>query len=286
LKLSIIIPVYNERDSIEANLNELENYLFQSLSFYEWEIIVVNDGSNDESGEILAKLQNTKSKLNVINLSSHYGRGRALRTGFDNSSGDIIVTMDADLSYAPYHIEQMITKLLDDNADIVLASAYRKEGTTSNVPFKRLLLSKLGNRTLSYMFGSDITVLTCMVRAYKSEFIKNIDLHAEDKEIHLEILSKAKILGAKIVEIPADLAWRDHKIQKRLRNVSQKRRSTLKIRRISSSHLFFALLSKPGIIFWIPGIFLVLISISMFILLARVMYDNLAAGMTLYHAMS
>ena len=284
MKVSIIIPAYNEADCIESNLLELEEYLLGSFKDYRWETILVNDGSSDDTAVILEQIQKSKTWLKVINLESHWGRGRALRAGFESASGEVIVTLDADFSYAPYHIERLIKKLLDENADIVVASAYRKDGSVKNVPPKRLLLSKLGNKILSYMFGSNLTVLTCIVRAYKSNFIKSLDLHAADKEIHLEILSKARTLGAKIVEVPADLAWRSAKLLRKKCGLETSRRSTLKIKKTSSSHLFFALLSKPGIVFWIPGYVLICISTFIFLLTLKNIGADLASGLSLYHA--
>jgi glycosyltransferase involved in cell wall biosynthesis len=282
--ISLIIPAYNEADCIEANLIELEDYLLQSLNDYRWDTIIINDGSSDDTAHILEKLQKSKNWLKVINLPFHYGRGAALRAGFEMATGDVIVTLDADFSYAPYHIKRLVSKLLEEQADIVLASAYRKDGSVKNVPPKRLLISKIGNKILSYMFGSDITVLTCIVRAYEREFIKSLDLHSADKEIHLEILSKAKVLGAKIVEVPADLYWRPEKLQKKQEKGQANRRSTLKIRKTSNTHLFFALLSKPGFIFWIPGYILTAISFIIFLLTLRTIILDLSVGTSLYHS--
>jgi glycosyltransferase involved in cell wall biosynthesis len=213
----------------------------------------------------------------------HYGRGKALRAGFEKASGDIIISLDADLSYAPYHIERLVNKIKQENADIVLASAYGKGGTVRNVPIKRLLISKLGNKILSYMFGGDISVLTCIVRAYKRQFIQQLDLHCDDKEIHLEILSKARMLGGKIVEIPADLHWRENKLSK-VRSSQKKRRSTLKIKKTGSSHIFFALLNRPGIIFWIPGYILMTLSLFVFITILGVIIIDITDGASIYVA--
>lgn len=263
--ISVVIPAFNESNTILSVLAELEGYMQNYQKSDDWEIIVVNDGSTDRTIEMLNSIEQEKKWLRVIDLFSHYGRGKALRTGFEHAVGDIIISLDADLSYAPYHIEKLIRKMEEEDADIVLASAYGKGGTVKNVPPKRLWISKIGNKILSYMFGENITVLTCVVRAYKREFIDRLDLHSNDKEIHLEILYKARILGGKIVEIPADLCWRVEKLSKIHSKDQPKRRSTIKVKKTSSSHLFFALMNRPGLIFWIPGY--VLISISLFVFL-------------------
>ena len=223
---------------------------------------------------LLNEMQRAKSWLKIIDMRSNYGRGKALRTGFEEASGNIIVSLDADLSYAPHHIERLVKKMELDNADIVLASAYGEGGTVKNVPLKRLWISKLGNKILSYMFAEKITVLTCLVRAYKREFLNRLDLHSNDKEIHLEILSKSRILGGKVVEVPADLCWREEKTGKLHAKPQETRRSTIKIRKTSYSHLFFALLNKPGFIFWVPGYILILISLFVLLTIAKYIMIN------------
>jgi len=282
VNISIIIPVYNEEHGIERNLSEIESYMTGYHGPEGWEVIVVDDGSEDGTLQVLHGVASSKQWLQVVSLGHHCGRGMALRAGINACSGDCVVTLDADLSYAPYHIERMLDALERENVDIVVASAYGKGGTVKNVPPKRLWISRVGNKILSYMFGGTVSVLTCVVRAYNSNFIKRLDLHSDDKEIHLEILSKAKVLGARIVEVPADLYWREHKLAKNPDKPAP-RRSTVKLKSTSSSHLFFALLSKPGVIFWIPG--MVLISIS-FIILVTILFSiasEFDRGLTLYN---
>lgn len=282
MKISIVIPVYNEKRSIEATIYEIESYMNSYKRISSWEIITVNDGSTDDTLDILNKLKESRKWLKIIDLVKNYGRGRAIRTGFEQSTGDIIVSLDADLSYAPYHIERMVNKLVANDADIVLASAYGREGTVQNVPLGRLLISRFGNKILSYTFGGKISVLTCIVRTYKKEFVKKLDLHSDDKDFHLEILYKAKILGAKILEVPADLKWRDVKIKDFKK--TKKRRSTLKFRRTSNSHFFFAMLNKPGIIFFYPANILLIISLIILSFIIRVILSNLSSGLSLYFA--
>jgi hypothetical protein len=112
-----------------------------------------------------------------------------------------------------------------------------------------------------------------------------MDLHSDDKEIHLEILAKAKILRAKIMEIPADLQWREEKRLKSISRGQSVRRSTLKTRKTSSSHLFFALLNKPGMIFWIPGFLLLLISTGILITIFVSILSDPSLSISPYHSL-
>lgn len=280
--ISLVIPAFNETDSIHSVLSELETYMRGFRKGPDWEIIVVNDGSTDATMSILNTISRELPWLKVVDLVTHQGRGKALRTGFEHAQGNIIVSLDADLSYSPYHIERMVDAMHRENADIVLASAYGREGTARNVPFKRLWLSMLGNKVLAYMFGGDISVLTCLVRAYRRDFLERLDLHSNDKEIHLEILYKTRMVGGRIVEVPADLCWRAQKLSRAREGTNTVRRSTLKIKKTSSSHLFFALMNKPGIIFWIPGYLLILISLLIFIMTTSSILFSLSDTLSLY----
>jgi len=282
MRISIVVPAFNEEDTITNTIDEIEKYLISYPDCSWWEVIIVNDGSSDGTLSLLSDLQTTRPWLSIVDLVVNCGRGMALRQGLLAASGEVIVSLDADLSYAPYHIERMVSRLVKERADIVLASAYCKEGTVKNVPLNRLWISQLGNKVLSFMFNNNVTVLTCIVRAYRKDFIQKLDLHADNKDIHLEILYKAKILGGKILEIPADMAWNPKKVSKSGEVV--KRRSTLKLRKTSSSHFFFALLSRPGLIFIVPGFVLLLVAMGIFGLCLKSVLPEVFQGMSLYQA--
>ena len=133
--------------------------------------------------------------------------GRALRSGFDQTTGDHVAVVDCDLSYAPDHITRMLHAAQDTGAQIVIASPYMKGGTTTNVPFVRRVLSRGANRLLAAAAGGGLTTLTGMVRVYDGPFIRSLDLRADDAEINIEIIDRARRLHARIVEVPAHLDW-------------------------------------------------------------------------------
>jgi glycosyltransferase involved in cell wall biosynthesis len=284
MKLSIIIPVYNEEDSIKDTIDELESYMNGYAGDDSWELILVNDGSRDNTLKIINSEKQNKPWLKIVDLGANFGRGMALRNGLTEAKGEIIVSLDADLSYAPYHIERMVEEMFSKKADLVLTSAYGRGGSVKNVPLIRLWISRFGNMLLSFMYGGNITVLTCIARAYRKTFISSLDLHSNDKDLHLEILYKAKILDAKIAEVPGDLKWRNKNISN-LKKSNGKRRSTLRFRRTSRSHFFFALLNRPGIIYFIPGIILFGISLSIFIISLTSIIPDIINGMSVYFAL-
>jgi glycosyltransferase involved in cell wall biosynthesis len=167
----------------------------------------------------------------------------ALRTGFRESRGEIVVSIDADLSYDPNYIMDFIETLRDgEDIDFVLASPYMPGGGVQNVPFHRLWISKLGNKILRLAMPNRIYTSTGIFRAYRRKVLDSLELESDGKEIHLEILSKAIALGFRVKEIPVVLANR------------KKGRSKFRFRKTAISHLAFSVFEKPMMIFGLIGL--------------------------------
>ena len=133
----------------------------------------------------------------------------ALRRGFKESKGEIVVSIDADLSYDPRYILDFVKTLKrEQDIDFVLASPYMPGGGVQNVPFLRLWISKLGNKILRFAMPNRIYTSTGIFRAYRRKVLDSLELESDGKEIHLEILSKALALGYRVKEIPAILTGR------------------------------------------------------------------------------
>src|SRR5205823_2168132 len=132
-------------------------------------------------------------------------------------------------------------------ADVVLASAYHPQGSVRNVPLVRAKISRWGNRLLSLSVNSELHTITCVVRGYTREVVQTLELVADDKELHLEIILKALLLGFRVAEIPADLAWRKTK-----RTDVRKPMSLGRLCKMITRHLFFNILLRPGTLVWIP----------------------------------
>ena len=248
LYLTVIIPAYNEEGVIQDHIDQVANYLSKLLGEKRaFEIVVVDDGSRDATGEILDRLKLTNNYLHVVHHLRNFGRGRALQTGFLASSGQYVVTLDADLSYDPDHIAKLLAPLQRGEADVVLASAYHPKGHVENVPFNRALISRMGNKILAYAVGGGLRTVTCVVRGYTREVIDALILFSDDKDIHLEIIQKVRILGYRILEIPATLRWLPVK-----RSNATKGMSIGDLWQMSSRHLFFNFLFRPYSMFMIP----------------------------------
>ena len=144
--ISIVLPCYNEEAILSANINVIVSYL-ESKSFkYDWELVIINDGSKDKTGEIANEFSNQNNNIRVIHHPTNLNLGNALKTGFKNAKGDIIVVMDIDLSYSVEHIEKLVDKLVATSSDIIIASPYMPGGKVTNVPFTRKMMSRWVNR--------------------------------------------------------------------------------------------------------------------------------------------
>jgi len=266
--LSIILPCYNEEAILTQNVTVIQDYLSGKSEKYRWEILIINDGSRDHTGQLADDISNRDDSVRVIHHPTNLNLGNALQTGFLNAKGDIIVVLDIDLSYSVDHIEMLVDKLVETSADIVVASPYMKGGKVTAVPFRRKIMSKWVNKLMHYAAQEKLHTYTGMVRAYRSEFIRNVNLKTKDYEINPEILNKAMILRAKIIEIPAHLDWTEQN------KYAGKRTSSIRIMRGFFSGLMSAFIFRPYMFFVSIGVILMLLSMYQLVWL---LFDTLAA---------
>lgn len=282
IDLSVIIAAYNEEAIIEKNIKRIIDELLSRPSI-NWEIICVNDGSSDHTGEIIDRLSRKNEHFRVIHHRRNFGQGRALRTAFNSSLGDIFITLDADLSYGPEYIYQLMDSLAEKKADIVLASPYMKGGKVVNVPFHRHFLSRYGNLYLGKMSGNQIATSTCVVRAYRKEVIDQLALNSDGMDMLIEILNKANLMGFRICEIPARLEWALPESTPSVKK-APKRVSKMKITQTIRQYLMLGWLARPALLFILLSLFLILPGLYMalfitvrilFVINARIQTDGL-----------
>ena len=268
--ISLLIPCYNEEALLKTNLNTVITYLKSKNDKYLWEIVIINDGSTDKTREIADSFENQYPNIRVIHHPTNLNLGNALQTGFSNSKGEIIVVLDIDLSYSVDHIELLVDKLVETSADIVVASPYMKGGKVTDVPFTRRIMSKWVNRFMSFAAQDKFHTFTGMVRTYRTNFIRTVNLKTKDYEINPEIMYKAMILRARIYEIPAHLDWTEQN------KYAGKRVSGMRLVRGFFSGLMSAFIFRPYIFFIISGSFLMLLSLYELIWLLLDTLSNLS----------
>lgn len=189
-KLSIIIPVFNEEQSlIELNAKILQA-LF-NLSF-DYEIIYIDDGSIDKSFEILEKLHLENPRIKVIQFKKNFGKSAALACGFQEASGDLIITMDADLQDEPKEIPNLVAKI---NEGYDLVSGWKK---IRKDPLVKRISSKIFNWTASKLLGLKLHDFNCGLKIYRREVVKNINVYGE---LHRFLPALAHQQGFKVGEL-------------------------------------------------------------------------------------
>ena len=195
MKLSVVIPCYNESETIHTVIEQVK-----AVSIHDLEIIVVDDGSTDGTREILkSNIEPLVEK--IIYHEANLGKGAALRSGFKEISGDIVIVQDADLEYDPGDYPKLIDPILNGEADVVYGS--RILGGDSNKSYYRyywggLFLTWLTN----ILFKANITDEPTCYKVFKTKILKNIELRCEGFEFCPEITAKILKKGYTIYEVP------------------------------------------------------------------------------------
>ena len=189
--ISIIIPVFNESESIGYLLDEVLHVMYSNkLNF---EIVVVNDGSQDSTSNVLDELTIKIKELSVISLRTNYGQTAAMAAGFDNSNGEVVITLDGDLQNDPNDIPKLISHI-NEGYDLICGWRYDRKDKLIN----RRIPSKIANKLIANVTGLKLHDYGCSLKAFKKEILDDIKLYGE---LHRFLPVLAKIEGAKIKEI-------------------------------------------------------------------------------------
>jgi len=209
IKLSFVIPCYNEREGIPKLLDALEETRQVLGPDYEWELVFVDDGSVDGTTELLRSASRGHPDVQVIQHSSNRGLGAALRTGFEHATGEFIATIDSDCTYDPREIGAMLN-LMKQGADVVVASQYHPHGRVKNVPAYRLVLSRNLSRLYRWVLGAELYTYTGLFRLYRAEVLRAVRFKSDGFLAVAEILVGALLRGYRIIEHPTQLTVREH----------------------------------------------------------------------------
>lgn len=190
--ISVVVPVFNESASIPELIGALRavGAKVDNIS----EFVFVDDGSTDGSVAALEELARTDKRIRIVRLVRNFGQTAALSAGFEAATGDIVITLDADLQNDPEDIPRLLAKL-DEGYDVV--SGWRKYRKDQR--FRRNLVSRIANRVISRVSGLDLHDYGCTLKAYRREFVADLGLYGE---MHRFIPIYAKWAGARIAEIP------------------------------------------------------------------------------------
>jgi glycosyltransferase involved in cell wall biosynthesis len=212
MKVSILIPVYNECPTIGTVLGKV---LAASLpAGCAKEVIVVDDGSKDGTSEVLRKYAQ-RGEIALHSLSVNGGKGTALRFAIGEATGDVIVIQDADLEYDPSDLEALLTPIVEGRAEVVYGSRFR--GSMEGMARKSWIANKILTATANILYGAGITDEATAYKAFRSEVLKHLDLSCERFEFCPEVTAKLSRLGYRIWEIPVSYCGRKNAAGKKVR---------------------------------------------------------------------
>lgn len=197
---SIVVPIYNEQDNIDALYRAIRDALATAGPVYE--VIMVDDGSTDASFAELQRLAAGDERLKVIRLRRNFGQTAAMSAGFDAASGAVIIPMDGDLQNDPADIPRLLEKL-SEGYDVV--SGWRSDRKDTFIT--RKIPSLLANALISYLTGVHLHDYGCTLKAYRREVLDGINLYGE---MHRFVPALASQVGAKVAELPVNHRPRLH----------------------------------------------------------------------------
>ena len=196
--ISVIVGLYNEEEGLPSFIETF----FKDIKLKEdFELILVDDGSIDNTKNIILKFRKKYPKIKLICYRPNRGLGNALRIGFKHAKGRIIVTLDSDLAHPPKYIRQLI-ETVDRGYDLVVCSRYFKGAGISGVPYHKAFLSKLSNIVTRTVIMTSISDVTSGFRAYNVNKLKKVVSKEKGFEVEVELLVKLLKKRAKIKEIP------------------------------------------------------------------------------------
>jgi glycosyltransferase involved in cell wall biosynthesis len=208
-RISVIIPVFNEETTARRIVEEIK----QALKEFNHEILLVDDGSTDGTSQQIHQL--VDNSVFVITHSVNRGKGAALRTGFRESRGDIIVIQDGDLEYDPNDIPRLIRPILDGKADVVFGSRFHGE-----VQRVHLFYHRIGNLLLTFfsnlMTNLNLSDMECGYKTFRREVIESFNICENRFGVEPEITAKVAKRGWRVYEVPVSYSGRDYSEGKKI----------------------------------------------------------------------
>ena len=260
--ISIIIPVFNESESIGFLLDEVISVMASHK--FNFELIVVNDGSKDNTHRVLKHLTHKIQELSVISLRKNYGQTAAMSAGFDHSKGNIVITLDGDLQNDPNDIPKLISEI-NNGYDLICGWRFDRKDKLIN----RKIPSKIANQLIAQVTGLKLHDYGCSLKAFKKEIIDDIKLYGE---LHRFLPVLANIEGAKIKEIKVN--HRSRKYGSSKYGIDRTFRVLMDLLTVWFMTKF---LTRPMYGFGFVGIISILISLSMssYLLIIKILGEDI-----------
>ncbi len=209
LKLSVIIPVFNEVKTIEEIVRRV-----QATGLAD-EILTIDDGSTDGSRDLLARLEG-RNQIKVIYHERNQGKGAAVRTGIQNACGDLIIIQDADLEYDPREFPNLMKPIQEGIADVVYGSRFLGAGRRP-VLFWNMVANKILTLVTNVLYNNILTDMETGYKMFKRQVVQNMTLHAHGFDFEPEFTAKILKSRARIYEVPITFNPRDYTEGKKIK---------------------------------------------------------------------
>ena len=209
-KVSILVPVYNEKATLTELLDNIKNASFCNL---QKEIILVDDASTDGTTDILKELE---EKYRVYYHSANQGKGAALRTALSHVTGDIVVIQDADLEYNPSDYEELIKLIIANKADVVYGSRLTGSKPSRSFMFTHLIGNKFLTFLTNILYNTTLTDMETCYKAFRADFIKGIEIKSNRFDFEPEITAKLAKRHARFYEVPISYYGREYQEGKKI----------------------------------------------------------------------
>lgn len=210
--ISLIIPLYNEMDNVGIYRERLFPVIEDISKRYSesFEYVFIDDGSVDKTLSRINEIKDQYLNVKVVPHDINRGMGAAIKTGIANSSGDLLICLDSDLTYRPEDIPILLDAYRETGCDCVSGSPYLKSGLLYDVSFIRLIPSKGVTILYRILLRKKITCMSAIFRLYRREVFDRFGIESNNYEINAEILSKMILNGMSIVEVPVVLHSREY----------------------------------------------------------------------------
>ncbi len=210
-KLSIIIPVYNEQNTVEEIIQLVENVDLGSIAK---EVVIVNDASTDGTASKLEEIKRKKPDIIVLTHEQNAGKGAALRTGIAHTTGDYVIIQDADLEYDPQEYKKLIEPIVEKRADVVYGSRF--SGNYEDMSNLHYFGNKLLTLITNILFGVLLTDMETCYKLTPGDFLRKITIHSNRFNFEPEITAKILKSGLRVIEIPISYKGRTHSEGKKI----------------------------------------------------------------------
>lgn len=197
MKLSVIIPVYNEKNTINEVIDKVCSV---DIGNVDKEVVVVDDGSTDGTAEILCNKKKANESINLCICEQNAGKGCAVRKGLEYATGDIVIIQDADLELNPDEYRQLIAPIIEGKAEVVYGTRFWHK--VEGMSFFAIFANKCIIFVTNLLYGSHLTDVETAYKLFKLDMIKTLNLKSEAFEIEVETTAKVLKKGCKIYEIP------------------------------------------------------------------------------------